>query len=242
MYRAQLERSRIDDRRVRVQQAEREARGRLAVWLGDAAYRPVNTTWPALEAPATLAALESSIDAHPALLAARERVRAAETGVDIAREQYKPGWALDLTYGDRSGQDLNGAARSDFLFASVTVDLPLFRAHRQDRELSASQLEADAQQENQADVHRRLLRAAQRQWATLEELDRRLALFDSDLLPQAVLNSEASMAAYQADVGDFTTLMRARLTHYELQLEQARARADRLIAMARLHYLAGELQ
>lgn len=241
VYRAELERSRIDDRRVRIQQAEREARARLAVWLGDLAYRPVVASWPALSDPPDQATLESAIDNHPALRSIDERVRAAHTGVDIAREQYKPGWALDVTYGDRSGQDPTGMARSDFLFASVTIDLPVFPANRQDRELAASQLEADAQQEQHADVRRQLLRRTQRQWAALEELDRRLALFDSELLPQAALNSEASMASYQADVGDFTTLMRARLTQYELQLDQARAIADRLVAVARLHYIAGEL-
>jgi outer membrane protein TolC len=67
-----------------------------------------------------------------------------------------------------------------------------------------------------------------------------LVLFTDRLLPAAEDNSKASLAAYQSGVSEFTTLMRARITEYELQLDYARARIDQMIARARLLYVSGD--
>ena len=57
---------------------------------------------------------------------------------------------------------------------------------------------------------------------------------------QCVANSDASLQAYQSGVGDVTSLMRAQITEYELQLDHARARVDQLMTRARLLYLSGD--
>jgi hypothetical protein len=59
------------------------------------------------------------------------QVEASRKEVDLARQAYKPGWMLELTYGQRVGEDPEGDSRSDMLSAMVSVDLPLFRDKRQ---------------------------------------------------------------------------------------------------------------
>ncbi len=51
------------------------------------------------------------------MAAADARIAAREAGIDLAEEQYKPGWAIDLNYGLRDGQLPNGDPRSDFFSA-----------------------------------------------------------------------------------------------------------------------------
>ena len=240
VYRAKLELSRLEDRATRVAQAEGVARARLAVWVGKAAYRRLPRDWPGLSNPDSVLEMTAGIEQHPRLRAWHQQVIASELGVDVARQQYRPGWMLDITYGNRSGHNLDGSARADFLSAMVTIDLPLFRARRQDRELAATLKEVDASIAARQDVYRQLQRAVEREWAALRRLDERLVLFAERLLPDAQANSEASLAAYQSGVSDFTTLMRARITEYELRLDHARAQADQLITKTRLLYLSGE--
>ncbi len=239
VYRAELELSRLDDRATRIAQAEETARAGLAVWIGEAAYRPFPGVWPALPAPEPAEALVQNLENHPVLQALQQQVDASELGVDVARQGYKPGWMLDVTYGRRSGRNLDGSDRADFVSAMVTVDLPLFRARRQDRELAATLSEVEASVAARQDARRKLQRGVEREWAGLRRLEQRLTLFDQRLLPDARANSEASLAAYQSGVSDFTTLMRARITEYELRIDQARARADELTSRARLDYLSG---
>jgi outer membrane protein TolC len=240
VYRSELELSRLDERLARIVQGEDVARGRLSEWVGSAAGRPLATEWPQLGPVRWPENWPNAIAEHPRLRAIAEQLSAENLAVDVAREQYKPGWTLDVAYGDRSGQNLDGSARADFLTAMVSIDLPLFRGSRQDRELAASLMQVDAVQATRDDEWRKLQRGAEREHAVLTRLEERLGLYDDRLLPEARANSDAAMDAYQSGVADFTTLMRARLTEIELRIEHARAQADRLMAVARLNYYLGE--
>lgn len=240
VYRAQLELSRLDDRAHTIAQAEEEARARLGLWIGAAAQDPLRMSWPELPEPPEPAELQARLTSHPRVLAAHAAVMAAERGVDIVGESYKPAWSLELTYGRRAGIDLVGRSRPDLVTAMATVELPLFRRNRQDRELAASLYEAEAAVELRNDALRRLRADLDGRLATQGQLALRRELFEQRLLPQAIDNSEAALAAYQSGVEDFTTLMRAWITHYELQLEHARILADELKTRAGLLYLAGE--
>ena len=71
------------------------------------------------------------------------------------------------------------------------------------------------------------------------QLERR-TLFEQRLLPDAAFNADAALAAYQAALEDLTTLMRARITEYELQLDYATLLNDTSKTLARLAYLQGE--
>ena len=60
------------------------------------------------------------------------------------------------------------------------------------------------------------------------------------MLPAAAFSSDAAFEAYQSAVKDMTTLLRARITEFDLQLEHAKLQADVLESQARLLYLEGE--
>ena len=91
--------------------------------------------------------------------------------VQIAREQYRPGWSAGLEYRKRFGDNPGGDDRADMMAAMLTVDLPLFPKQRQDRRLSASIQQAASIQLTRDDKLRELLeqlsRAAGPSGATL---------------------------------------------------------------------------
>ena len=90
------------------------------------------------------------------------------------------------------------------------------------------------------DAHRRMLSELERNYASLRRELQRIELFESTLLPQAEFNAEATFEAYRAAVESLATLMRARITEFELHMEYAQLQADALKTRARLQYLQGE--
>ena len=78
------------------------------------------------------------------------------------------------------------------------------------------------------------------QWSVLQRQAERLQRFEHSLLPDARDNAESALSAYQAALGDLTSLMRARINEYDLQLQYVDLHAERLKTLARLRYLQGE--
>ena len=241
VLRANVELALLEDRNTRIDTETDRARAALARLIGpDAALRPLAEAFPELPPLPTLLSLEQGLDAHPVMQMEGSRVAAGALGVDLAREQYKPAWMLDLTYGERTGDNPNGSARSDFLSAMVTLDLPLFTDKRQDRLLSAEQRDLAATQLKREDRRRELQRMLAADYAEWIRLGQRLDRYADEVLPQAQQNASASLHAYQSGVTDFSGVMRARLTELDSRLTALRLRVDRARAQARLLYLSGE--
>lgn len=238
---AQLERALLDDR-LAAAQAERDAAlAELQRWTGPLARDTrLPTPLPDIAAPPGQEDMQAGLEAHPRIAAAQARVAAGQAAVEVARQQYKPGWMLDLTYGDRTGTGMDGARRSDLLSAMVTMDLPLFRGKRQDRRVAASVAETDALRYTRDDTYRELQRALEADYPRWRQLRLREQGYTDSIVPAARHNAEAALTAYRNGVTDFTALIRAQLTDLDSRLQALRTRADRLQTQARLLYLAGE--
>ena len=109
------------DRLIEAERARSEAQARLSRWLGQDAYRPVAMKLPGWDAPPSLEVLQAGLDSHPSIAAARAGVTAQQAAVEIAEENKKPAWALDVGYGFRDGFLPDGSPRSDFVSLSVSA-------------------------------------------------------------------------------------------------------------------------
>ena len=237
----QLELSRVEERLARIRQQEEQARSRLAGRIGENAYRELNPQWPQVKQPQAANKIIAELDKHPRLRAWQHEIARSKTSEEIARQAYKPGFAIDLAYGGRGGQNLDGSDRSDFLSVFVTMDIPLFTKNRQDRVLASSIADTSATRYARDDIYRTMKTRVEENSATLLHERERLGLYEELLLPQAAFNAEAAFEAYQDAVDDLTTLMRARIGEYELKLSHASLRADEIITRARLLYLQGAI-
>ncbi len=239
VIRAQLELTRLDDRKTKIQGEEDTARANLSKWVGEAAMWTLADDLPDLPGLPSAAEVEERLAAHPAVRADNARVKAGKLGSDIAREQYKPGWTLDLTYGQRDGESPDGSSRPDFVSAMVVMDVPLFRDKRQDRRLAASEHQLNAARDARAERLRELKRMWDGDHARWRRLGDRNALYGESLIPESEANVESALRAYQSGVTDFTTLMRARITDLNIRIEALRLQVDRAKAHVRLLYIAG---
>ena len=237
---ASVELAKVQDRATRIMQAKEQAQARLATWIGEAAYEEIQAEWPHLNTPEPIDVMKETLHEHPRILAGQKNVSAADAGVELARQNYKPEFSVDLTYGGRSGSTPGSGSWPDMFSVMVVMDVPLFHKNRQDRVLGAQVAESSAAMFRLDDVYRRMSSDIELQYATFQRQKERVDLFEKSLLPEAAFNSEATFEAYQSAVEDMTTLLRARITEFDLQLEYASLQADVLESQARLLYLDGE--
>jgi len=155
---------------------------------------------------------------HPALLAMEQRIHAAQTGVELTRQKYKPEWGVTAQYGYRD-DDPFGNQRADFFSVGINFDLPLFTANRQDREMSAVVSRAEALRTEQQLLQRRLVSELETALTQRESIEQRLALYADRLLPQMAEQTNAALNAYNADDGDFAEVVRARIDQLNAKIE-----------------------
>ena len=232
VLRADLELRRLDDRIIDMGKQHARARAALSQWVGAESERPVATKLPGWTAVPPLEVLRTDLRAHPAMLAADANVDASVVNIGLAEQEYKPGWALDLGYGYRDGYLSNGQPRSDFVSLSVTVNLPFFRAKRQDKSVGAALSQRRAADQSREELLRRLNSQLESEYVRWQDLGRRLALYEEMILGVSADNAEAALAAYQSDTGDFADAMlgyaddlNTRLDYIRLQVERAQSYA-----------------
>ena len=239
VLRAELELSRLDDRLIEAERARSEAQARLSRWLGQDAYRPVAMKLPGWDAPPPLEVLQAGLDSHPSIAAARAGVTAQQAAVEIAEENKKPAWALDVGYGFRDGFLPDGSARSDFVSLSVSVDLPFFARNRQDRNLAAALGTRRAAMASEAELVARLSSELDIEYARWTDLTRRLGLYETRILGQSKGQAQAALLAYQSDTGDFSDVMRGYIDDLNTRIEHVRLQVQRAQSHAVLAKLGG---
>lgn len=244
---AQVELTEVDDMLVDLRQQLNESRRALAEWLPYAGLdRVISEDLPTLEAPEAvqLTDLPQAADFfanNPSLRAYDKEVEAALTGVEIARQSYKPGYTLGAEYGKRFDGP-GGLARSDFFSLSVTFDLPLFTAKRQKPRVEAAYLRASALQTERVLLVREIAAQYQQALVRLERLAERQTLYQDILETQLDTLIEASTAAYAADEADFEEVIGAYIARHNARVALLNINVEQVKAITRLQYLLTGLE
>jgi len=249
VIRAQLELIRLEDRLTMLRQQQQAAQKRLSEWIGAPATVPLAPVLPTqslsrpLSAPtikqAGAQSLYESVRHHPALRALDQRIDATQTGVDLAKQKYKPEWGLTAQYGYRDSDPM-GRDRADLFSAGVTFDLPLFTGNRQDKEVSAAVNRTEAIKTEKHLLGRRLMAELETASVQLARLDERQALYTDQLLPQMAEQAEASLSTYNNDDGDFAEAVRARIAELNAKIDALAIAVDRQKTIAQINYLLAE--
>ena len=239
VLRAELELSRLDDRLIDIERQQLRARAQLGEWIGGDAERPVADKLPQWDDAPPREDLLASLREHPALQAADARIAAQDTGVELAEQRSKPGWALDVGYSYRDGSLPNGDPRSDFITIGVTVDLPFFSGKSVDSTLSAALQDRSAAVADKERLQRSLESRLTAEYARWQELSRRLSLYEERILVQARDHAQAALLAYQNDRGNFADVMRGYIDDLNTRIDYVRLNVEREQAYAVLANLGG---
>ena len=239
LIRAQLELSRLDDRLVKITQKINTQRSKLSRWIGaQNSVQALTSQLPVLSIPTIsddFETLSQLFYTHPKILEIDKKMEISRKDIELVKESYKPGWALNVGYGYRDNMP-NGNKRSDFLSAGVTIDLPLFTANRQDKKLLAKERTYQSLKDKRVEMLRQLVANLQQEVANEEQLQNRHQLYNNLLMPKAKQQTQASLLAYQSDRGDFADVMRAYIDDLNVKLDERRIAVDHLQSKAKILY------
>lgn len=234
VLRARQALARLDEKTAEQRAQKKRLQAWLSRWIGAAAYTPLPEALPELPPVAE----SFDVAQHPDWLAAQAGVEAARAEVDIARQEYKPGMMLDLSYGIRQNTP-SGANRPDMVSAMLTVDLPVFRSKRQDRRLAEKQAMEAGMQWEAEDKRRELEAQYQALHAEHEALTQRVQIVEQRLLPEVRRAAQLTVAGFAREQ---TELREAHLQELNTELELTRLRVERARAQTEMLYFTGEPQ
>ncbi len=259
IVRAQLELTRLDDRLTMLNQKFDKSVQNLSGWLNDyylQDYQSFNVVDGINQSAAIVLDSElpdlsfngrnylstnsdeeilALIKNHPAIVALQQKRIVSEKNIDLAKQQYKPGWGVNANYGYR-GESNTGVNRADFLSLGFTFDVPLFTKNRQDKKLQAAVAQTSAVETEEYQMLRQMLASFKASITQLNRLNERQKLYNNILLPQMNEQAEASLSAYTNDTGDFAEVVRSRIAELNAQIDALTIDVDRQKIIAQLNY------
>ncbi|WP_246434522.1 TolC family protein [Teredinibacter haidensis] len=251
--RAQLELTRLEDRLTTLQQQREMQLAMLGEWLVsdgsmndryDLAIKmpekvelgtPMSDLVGAPDSSSKRERLAEVLSEHPKIKSIDQKVSAGESGVTLAKQSYKPQWGVNASYGMRD-TDPMGNDRSNFLSVGVSFDVPLFTGKRQDKQVQAATAEKEAVKTERALALRQLRSGFAAAEVNYIRLNDRKTLFDTRLLKEMSEQAEASLTAYTNDNGDFSEVVRARISELNAKIDALNIEVDIQKAIAQLNY------
>ena len=172
---------------------------------------------------------------HPAILAIDVKRKVSEKSVELAKQQYKPQWGVNASYGYRDDMP-SGDDRADLFSVGVSFDLPLFTENRQDKQVAASIAESEAVKTDKLLLTKQMISAVEKELRQLTRLSQRQLIYKDKLLKQMHEQSEASLTAYTNDDGDFAEVVRARIAELNARIAALRIDVEASKTVARINY------
>ncbi|MGS0498071.1 TolC family protein [Pseudoalteromonas mariniglutinosa] len=243
IIRAQLELTRLEDKLVMLEQQFESAKKRLSQWLPiNMLTQPVSANRSDIIPLVDFDQLEFTqlmplLMAHPAIVAIEQTVAAKQTEIDVAKQGYKPQLGVNMGYGYRDDTPM-GDSRADLFSVGISIDLPLFTDNRQDQQVNAAIATAEAVKTEKLIALQKLKGMYFKEFSQLARLAKRDALYQTKLLPQMAEQAQATLNAYTRDDGDFSEVMRARISELNAKIDALNIQIDQQIIIARLNYYA----
>ncbi len=241
---AQLELSRLLDRRLLLEGVRRNEAIRLNTLLD----RPVTTpvVLPAEvdeRAPRPLAAerlLAKAMERRPRLAAKERLLEAARLRVELAEKDYYPDFRLGAAWGVRGGENPDGSDRSDFGSLQFSMNLPIYSGSRQDKALDQRNSERLREQFALQELQRQVAAEIGRALSDYRRSAEQAVLFKSGIIPQASQTVASMLAGYQVNKVDFLNLVRSQITLYNYETHYWKVLSESRQALARLAAAVGE--
>ena len=174
---------------------------------------------------------------RPQLLAQQRMVDRSAKALDLARKDYYPDFDVRFSYGQRD--NFLDMRREDMISLTVAINLPVWRkSKREPRVAEAQSMREQASAMFQAKLNE-LDAMLRQQVAAAEQALKAVRLYESALLPQARLTTDASLAAYRVGRVDFFTLLDSRMTVFGAEIGYAASVAAYHKALADIEFLTG---
>ncbi|WP_306532724.1 TolC family protein [Geobacter sp.] len=241
VFKAQVERSRMLDMQISLEQRRKSLQATLNTLLFRPAETPVGTipdfeirpvSWTAEQLQAAAQENRPLLKSYGALMAK------GEAGHRLAQKEFFPDFNLSFEYMQRDPIN-EMEAGYDMYGAGVTFNLPIQRERRQAMAREAAAETGMARAERDMLVNGISLGIADN-LAQMERREKLVHLYRTGIIPQAEQSLESAAIGYRVGKVDFLTLLDARLTLFTYEREYYESQAEYQMRKAQLEALVGK--
>ena len=175
--------------------------------------------------------LDTQLAHHPDIAVLDREEAVARTEARLAEANRHPDWTVEVALQQR------GQGYSNMVSVGLSVPLQWDRKNRQDRELAAKILQADRirdEREERLRAHTADVRAMLDEWRSTRA---RLARYRRELVPLALEQSAAVLAAYRGGKALLTDVLAARRNELDVRLQSLQLEAEAARRWAQLNFL-----
>ncbi|WP_026841880.1 TolC family protein [Citrifermentans bremense] len=240
IYKALLERSRMLDMKITLEQQRRSLEANLNSLLNRPQSTPVGRVAdfklaPLSQTPEQL--WEAAEANRPQLKALRAQIEKGRAGHELARKESYPDFNVSFEYMQR--QKAMGSDGSDMYSLGVTFNLPIQKERRQAM-VAESSSEITMAGEELAGVKNTITAGIADLLAQLDRRKKLVDLYSSGIIPQASESLESAVIGYRVNKVDFLTLLDNRVTLFNYEREYYDSMADYQMKLAQLEALIGK--
>lgn len=182
---------------------------------------------------------ETAFAQRPQLLALQSLIARNEKSIDLARRAYYPDLDVRFSYGQRDNM-LDGTRRDDMVSMTVAINLPVWRGNKIEPRI----MESQALREQALNLHQmqqnEIAARLRQQVAIVEQNLKSARLYQTTILPQAMLTVESALAAYRVNRIDFLTLLDDQMTVFNYEISLVTTTANYNKALAEIDLLTGK--
>jgi len=241
---AEIEISKFDEKIAALNQQSLNYRSLLSEHIGEYAYQTLPSVIP--QWSETLSYINTVngknnehyelLSRHPKTKMLVQSITLADNGIELAEQNYKPSFKLEVGYGHRLSETEMGEPRSDLLSAFVSMDIPLFTAKRQDQKLISAQHNKGQRQAEHRLLLRQLNALLNAEISNYQQLQARQSRYQDTLLKQAKLHSRLLEQSYQSNTRPFKEVIDAYIHEQNLTLEYQQLYFDGLKSLSNIRY------
>jgi len=239
IFKAGLERSRMLDMQITLQQQRRS----LAANLNYLLNRPADTVvgpvadFELPQIPMTPQQLnEHAYDQRPQVKNLISLANKGMAGHRLARKEFYPDFNLSMEYMFREAS-MNDPGYNMFSLG-VTFNLP-FQQEKRQAMLSESSSETTMSMEELNGLKNSIRFTVGDSLAQMERRRRLVELYTGGIIPQAEQSLESAVISYRVGKVDFLTLLDGRVTLFNYEKELYESKAEYMMALARLEAAVG---
>jgi len=240
IFKAQVERSKMLDMRISLEQQRKTGEANLNALLARPASTPVGSIADLEMQPLSLNSeqLEAiAADKRPLLQSARIAIEKAGAGVRLAKKEYFPDFNVSLEYMQRD--PAMGSDGLDMYSLGLTFNLPVQTSRRQ-AAVAESNAEITMATEELNGIKNTIQAGVADLVAQMERRRKVAELYKTGILPQAQQSLESSVIGYRVSKVDFLALLDSMVTLLNYEREYYDSVSDYQVKRAQLEALVGK--
>ncbi len=182
---------------------------------------------------------DKALQYRPLFAQHRKMLEAAESRVDLAKQDFYPDFTVGAGYANRQNTQ-TGQVRSDFASVQLSMNLPIYADRKQAKAVDQRQSELLQEQYALQDEHHKIQAEIAVNAAEYQHGKEKLLLLEHEIIPQAQETVNSLLAGYQVSQTDFSDLLRTQLSLFEYQTQYWQTLVGTQESLAKLSAEVGE--